>query len=85
METTDFKWYQKQIVVILLLFSVTPIGIYLMWKYELWNSTTRIAVSIALCVYLSITEWGVSFMWGIFVGCLAFIILILMKVQGDES
>ena len=33
METTNDKWYQNPVVIIILLFIFFPSGIYLMWKY----------------------------------------------------
>jgi hypothetical protein len=34
-------WYKKPVSVILLLIFFFPVGLYLMWKHELWNKNTR--------------------------------------------
>ena len=43
---TTQKWYQKPVTVILFLIFFFPVGLYLMWKYDLWSKTTRIVVSV---------------------------------------
>ena len=43
---TTQKWYQKPVTVILFLIFFFPIGLYLMWKNELWSKTARIVVSV---------------------------------------
>jgi hypothetical protein len=35
------KWYQKPTTVIILLIFFFPVGLYLMWKNELWTKKTR--------------------------------------------
>ena len=35
------KWYQKSTAVIILLIFFFPVGLYLMWKNELWTKKTR--------------------------------------------
>lgn len=40
------KWYQKPITVVLFLIFFFPVGIYLMWKHNLWNKTSRVLVSV---------------------------------------
>jgi len=40
------KWYQKPVTVILFLIFFFPVGLYLMWKHDLWNKTTRVIVSV---------------------------------------
>jgi hypothetical protein len=37
----ELKWHQKTTPVILLLFFFFPVGLYLMWKNEMWSKTTR--------------------------------------------
>lgn len=43
---STLKWYQKPITVILFLIFFFPVGIFLMWKYDLWSKTTRALVSV---------------------------------------
>ena len=38
---SELKWYQKPTSVIILLILFFPIGLYLMWKNELWTKPTR--------------------------------------------
>lgn len=40
------KWYQKPVTVVLFLIFFFPIGLYLMWKNDLWSKTTRVIVSV---------------------------------------
>ncbi len=42
----SFKWYQKPTSIIIFLIFFFPIGLYLMWKNEIWSKTTRIVISI---------------------------------------
>lgn len=42
---TAQKWYQKPVIVILFLIFFFPVGLYLMWKYDLWSKTTKVVVS----------------------------------------
>lgn len=43
---TTQKWYQKPVIVILFLIFFFPVGLYLMWKNNLWSKTTRIITSV---------------------------------------
>ena len=43
---TERKWYQKPVTVILFLIFFFPVGLYLMWKYDLWSKTTQVVVSV---------------------------------------
>jgi hypothetical protein len=38
---TELKWHQKPTGVIIFLIIFFPVGLYLMWKYELWTKQTR--------------------------------------------
>lgn len=38
---TELKWYQKPVGVIILLIWLFPIGLYMMWKNDLWTKQTR--------------------------------------------
>lgn len=40
------KWYQKPLTGVLFLIFFFPIGLFLMWKYDLWSQTTRVIVSV---------------------------------------
>jgi hypothetical protein len=40
------KWHQKPVTVVLFLIFFFPVGLYLMWKNELWSKTSRIIVSV---------------------------------------
>lgn len=42
----QLKWYQKPVAVTLFLIFFFPVGLYLMWKHNLWNKTTRIVISV---------------------------------------
>ena len=53
------KWFQKPITVILFLIFFFPVGLYLMWKNELWSKTVRVVVSVffGLLVLLSVKDF----------------------------
>ena len=48
--TKPTPWYQRTWLTVLLLFSIllAPIGIFLMWKYQIWNNIGKIVLS---CVF----------------------------------
>jgi len=45
-EKDNLKWYQKKSTIILFLIFFFPIGLYQMWKNQIWTKTTRIVISI---------------------------------------
>lgn len=47
---TELKWYQKPAGVIILLIFFFPVGLYLMWKNELWTKQTRWIVTGVLAL-----------------------------------
>ncbi len=47
---TELKWYQKPNGVIILLIFFFPVGLYLMWKNELWTKQTRWIVTGVLAL-----------------------------------
>ena len=47
---TELKWYQKPISVIILLIFFFPVGLYLMWKNELWKKQTRWVITGIIAV-----------------------------------
>lgn len=58
----QLKWYQKPVVVVLFLIFFFPVGLYLMWKHDLWSKTVRVLISVffGLMVLKSINEDGKS-------------------------
>lgn len=38
---TELKWHQKLTPTIIFLIFFFPVGLYLMWKNEMWSRTTR--------------------------------------------
>ncbi len=50
---TEIKWYQKPTGVIILIIFCFPIGLYLMWKNELWTKQTRWIVTISAVLALA--------------------------------
>jgi hypothetical protein len=46
----ELKWYKKPNGVIILLILFFPVGLYLMWKNELWTKQTRWIVTVVLAV-----------------------------------
>lgn len=40
------KWHQKPVTAVLFLIFFFPVGLYLMWKNNLWSKTARIIVSV---------------------------------------
>jgi hypothetical protein len=46
----ELKWYQKPTGVIILLIFFFPVGLYLMWKNELWTKQTRWIVTAVLAL-----------------------------------
>lgn len=49
---TELKWYQKPAGVIILLIFFFPVGLYLMWKNELWTKQTRWIVTGIIAVLI---------------------------------
>lgn len=49
---TEKKWYQKPTAVVLLLIFFFPVGLYLMWKNELWTKQTRWIVTAVIAVVI---------------------------------
>jgi hypothetical protein len=47
---TEKKWYQKPTSIIILLIFFFPVGLYLMWKNELWTKQIRWVVSSAIVI-----------------------------------
>ena len=47
---TELKWYQKPTGIIILLIFFFPVGLYLMWKNDLWTKQTRWIVTGILAV-----------------------------------
>lgn len=54
----ELKWYQKQTGIIILLIILFPIGLYQMWKNNLWSKKTRWIVTIALIVLIGLGQNG---------------------------
>lgn len=52
------KWYQKQTGIIILLIIFFPIGLYQMWKNNLWSKKTRWIVTITLIVLIGLGQNG---------------------------
>ncbi|HCY82129.1 MAG TPA: hypothetical protein DHV22_11260, partial [Xanthomarina gelatinilytica] len=42
----QLKWHQNPVTVILFLIFFFPVGLYLMWKHNLWNKTARVVISV---------------------------------------
>jgi hypothetical protein len=49
---TELKWYQKPNGVIILLIIFFPVGLYLMWKNELWTKKSRLIVTSVFAVMI---------------------------------
>lgn len=49
---TELKWYQKPTGIIILLIFFFPVGLYLMWKNELWTKQTRWIVTAVIVLIL---------------------------------
>jgi hypothetical protein len=45
---TELKWYQKPTGIIILLIVFFPVGLFLMWKNEMWSKKTRWIVTGAI-------------------------------------
>ena len=52
----QLKWYQKPTAVIILLIFFFPVGLYLMWKNELWTKKTRWIVTGIVAVMVIINS-----------------------------
>lgn len=52
------KWYQQPATVVVFLIFFFPVGLYLMWKYDLWSKTARVIVSVffGLVVFWSVNS-----------------------------
>ena len=42
------KWHENKITVILLMVFIAPIGLFLMWKNNLWRKSDRIIITIVV-------------------------------------
>ena len=49
----SLKWHQKPIATIIFLIFFFPVGLYLMWRNELWSKNTRIVISIIFGLLLT--------------------------------
>jgi len=49
---TETKWYQKPTGVIILLIIFFPVGLYLMWKNDMWTKKTRWIVTAGIAVLI---------------------------------
>jgi hypothetical protein len=49
---TELKWFQKPTGVIILLIFFFPVGLYLMWKNDLWTKQTRWIVTAMIAVVI---------------------------------
>jgi len=47
---TELKWYQKPTGIIILLIVFFPVGLFLMWKNEMWSKKTRWIVTGAIAI-----------------------------------
>jgi hypothetical protein len=54
---TDLKWHQKPKSIIILLILFFPVGLYYMWKNNLWSKKTRWIVT-AICSLILIGQLG---------------------------
>jgi hypothetical protein len=48
------SWYQNPLGIIILLILFFPIGLYLMWKYEIWSPNIRWVISGVFALLLTI-------------------------------
>ncbi len=46
------KWHQKPVTAVLFLIFFFPVGLYLMWKNNLWSKTTRVIVSVVFTLLI---------------------------------
>jgi hypothetical protein len=51
----EFMWYQKSSGIVILLIIFFPVGLYLMWKNELWTKKTRWIVTGILAIIFIVT------------------------------
>lgn len=49
-QTPQLKWHQKQSYVIILLILFFPLGLYYMWKNEIWTMKTRWIITIIFII-----------------------------------
>ena len=47
---TELKWFQKPTGIIILLIVFFPVGLFLMWKNEMWSKKTRWIVTGAIAI-----------------------------------
>jgi hypothetical protein len=47
---TELKWYQKPTGIIILLIVFFPVGLFLMWKNEMWSKKTRWIVTGTIAI-----------------------------------
>ena len=52
------KWYQKPLGVVLLIWIFFPVGIYFMWKENVWTSKTRLIITSVFSLFIIIGLFG---------------------------
>ncbi len=57
---TELKWYQKPTGIIILLIVFFPVGLFLMWKNEIWTKKTRWIVTGAIALLFIASAGGDS-------------------------
>lgn len=46
-------FFQRTWFIILMLFFISPVGIFLMWRYKEWNTAVKIMISVFFILYFS--------------------------------
>lgn len=59
---TEKKWYQKPTAVVILLIFFFPVGLYLMWKHEVWSKTARWVITglIVVGIVLNVNQDSIN-------------------------
>jgi hypothetical protein len=52
-------WYRSSALIVLLLISFYPVGVFLMWKGASWSKRTKMIISIPLSLFTLLVVFGV--------------------------
>jgi hypothetical protein len=55
---TELKWHQKPTSIIILLVLFFPVGLYYMWKNDIWTKKTRWIVTASLAILFLVNAFG---------------------------
>ena len=60
MNDQSLKYYEKPTIIILMLCLIFPVGLYFMWKSEIWSKKTRWIITIIISLFLILGQTSTS-------------------------